>query len=194
MKEGLNLPLDKQLGWVIHKWITITKKKQSSQQLLIMIDAVNEIINVPYDEGEYPHNLEWLFVSESGEPQLLPSGVHLIVSTLKKGAEYPSGTVFHTLQDRMCLQENIPLLDRNSCKQLVKYLLERAHKTWDEDNKTASFLDTISKTGNPLYITLFINELIFFGGYKVSMGVYEQLHLYTEELMQASDVSQLIKT
>jgi GTPase SAR1 family protein len=184
-------PLDKKLAWVITQW-------GEERKLLIVIDGLNELSNGPSGDGcqHLPHDLLWLMHRDNNLPQPWPSNVKLVISTLGECEQYKSGKCLHVVDkfkteffDPILV---IPKVDQKQCEDMITSLLRSSRKEIDNSFRLQDELTAYPERANPLFITIFVNELKYFSGYRLSHSAFEQVGDFLKYLLQATDVGALL--
>ncbi|EGD78860.1 hypothetical protein PTSG_01838 [Salpingoeca rosetta] len=148
------------------------RAQHAGARLVIVLDALNQLENetFPWLPQRLVHRLDWL-------PTTFPEGVVLVCSTLP-------GLCQDALRARAYDRITTAPLSRHDCKAFLEQRLRLASKTL-----MAAQMDVIldsPQCGNPLFLTLLIEELIAF-------GVFEELDSKIAELAACTNVPVLLQ-
>ena len=192
-KQYEMIPIDERLAWLVDEW----DKKKPRSKLLVVIDGLNELSNEQSGDGrQHSHDLVWLLRRCDDQPQPWPSNVRVIISTLGECDQYKSGRCLQVVETNKG-EFFMPILKIDKvgpkqCEDMIMSILRNSRKEIDASFNLKDELTSHEGRANPLFITIFINELKFFSGYKLADGAFEQLGDFVEELLQAEDVSSLL--
>jgi len=120
----------------------------ASHRILLLIDALNQ-----FDPTDNAHAMAWL-------PESLPSGVHIIVSSL----EHPALEALRCRTDRPPEIELRPL-DQADARAIVTAFLDYYHKGMNSEQVEALLEKT--ESGSPLYLLVALEELRTLGIYEI---------------------------
>jgi len=183
--------MNEKLAWVVDHWA----QHRQDDKLLIVIDGLNELLNDPYcDAGKKfsPHDLQWLMRLRDGKSQPWPPTVKLIVSSLGKCDQYASGRCLDVLvenKNQFCSPFlKIQTVSVQQCEAMIQAILKTSRKQMDGALNLQTQLTELPGRANPLFITIFVHELMLFSSYEV----YDELASFTHELLQAKDVETLL--
>jgi len=134
-----------QLATTLHGFL---EKAASQREILIIMDAVNQL-----ERADNTHSMAWL-------PQNLPQNVKVVVSTL-------AGEVFDCLKARHIQPriQRVSGLKEDEIRQLAAGYLEEIRREFPTEDITQAFYEKV-KAGNPLYITVALEELRVFPYYE----------------------------
>eukprot|EP01038_Epipyxis_sp_PR26KG_P005753 gene5753-7943_t len=143
--------------------------------IVILIDALNQLVDDPYNEHyDLPSELKWL-------PSDFPPKVKVVISTL-------DGNALDELKKRNCEVNIVDMFSEEQRLQIVSEWLEN----YSKDVKIET-LETLWKTpasSNPLYLTLALNYLIQYASYDTLKE--EGLSGQFNALITSENVSQLL--